>query len=126
MTTPISAAVRTVTVPEDRDNQRLDNFLLGQLKGAPRSLIYKLVRSGQVRINGKRAKPDSRLEGGDLVRIPPVRLEPTGEPGKDLSRQETISGLNRTVSGEGDTRPDQAFSMGGTLDEAFEKAKTLK
>lgn len=82
MNTPISAGVRTVTVPDDRDNQRLDNFLLGQLKGAPRSLIYKLVRSGQVRINGKRAKPDSRLEGGDLVRIPPVRLEPTGEPGK--------------------------------------------
>jgi 23S rRNA pseudouridine955/2504/2580 synthase len=69
--------VRTVTVADDRDGQRLDNFLLGQLKGAPRSLIYKIVRSGQVRINGKRAKPDSRLEGGDLVRIPPVSL---GEP----------------------------------------------
>ena len=72
--------VRTATVPDDRAGQRLDNFLLGQLKGAPRSLIYKLVRSGQVRINGKRAKPDSRLEGGDLVRVPPVILnasEPT-------------------------------------------------
>jgi 23S rRNA pseudouridine955/2504/2580 synthase len=66
--------VRTVTVSDDRDGQRLDNFLLGQLKGAPRSLIYKLVRSGQVRINGKRAKPDSRLDGGDIVRIPPVTL----------------------------------------------------
>jgi len=71
--------VRTATVPDDRDGQRLDNFLLGQLKGAPRSLIYKLVRSGQVRINGKRCKPDSRLEGGDLVRIPPVTL---AEPGQ--------------------------------------------
>lgn len=71
--------VRTAIVSEDRDGQRLDNFLLGQLKGAPRSLIYKLVRSGQVRINGKRAKPDSRLEGGDLVRIPPVTL---AEPGQ--------------------------------------------
>ncbi|HEY2345601.1 MAG TPA: RluA family pseudouridine synthase [Xanthomonadaceae bacterium] len=74
--------VRTATVPDDRDGQRLDNFLLGQLKGAPRSLIYKLVRSGQVRINGKRAKPDSRLEGGDLVRIPPVVLAETGEQAK--------------------------------------------
>ncbi|MBS0213091.1 MAG: RluA family pseudouridine synthase [Proteobacteria bacterium] len=73
-----ASGVRTVDVPADRDGQRLDNFLLGQLKGAPRSLIYKLVRSGQVRINGKRAKPDSRLEGGDRVRIPPVSLN---EPG---------------------------------------------
>ncbi len=71
--------VRTVTVSDDRDGQRLDNFLLGQLKGAPRSLIYKLVRSGQVRINGKRAKPDSRLDGGDIVRIPPMTLAEPGE-----------------------------------------------
>ena len=50
-----ATAARTVTVPEDRAGQRLDNFLLGQLKGAPRSLVYKLVRSGQVRVNGGRA-----------------------------------------------------------------------
>ena len=74
-----TGGVRQVLVPEDRDGQRLDNFLLGQLKGAPRSLIYKIVRSGQVRINGKRCKPDSRLAGGDEVRIPPVRLEAPGE-----------------------------------------------
>lgn len=76
---PASGGVRQVRVPEDRDGQRLDNFLLGQLKGAPRSVIYKIVRSGQVRINGKRAKPDSRLSGGDEVRIPPVRLDAPGE-----------------------------------------------
>ncbi len=75
----VSGGVKQVKVPQDRDGQRLDNFLLGQLKGAPRSLIYKIVRSGQVRINGKRAKPDSRLAGGDEVRIPPVRLDAPGE-----------------------------------------------
>lgn len=69
--------VRLVRVADDRNGQRLDNFLLGQLKGAPKSLIYKLVRSGQVRVNGGRAKADTRLQGGDEVRIPPVRL---GEP----------------------------------------------
>ncbi len=74
--------VRTVTVSDDREGQRLDNFLLGQLKGAPRSLVYKLVRSGQVRINGKRAKPDSRLDGGDIVRIPPVTLGPPADHGE--------------------------------------------
>jgi 23S rRNA pseudouridine955/2504/2580 synthase len=75
----VSTGVRMVKVPEDRDGQRLDNFLLLQLKGAPRSLVYKLVRSGQVRINGKRAKADSRLAGGDEVRIPPVKLNEAGE-----------------------------------------------
>lgn len=79
MTQPVPGGVRLVKVPDDRDGQRLDNFLLGQLKGAPRSVIYKIVRSGQVRINGKRAKPDSRLSGGDEVRIPPVRLDESGE-----------------------------------------------
>jgi 23S rRNA pseudouridine955/2504/2580 synthase len=70
---------RTVRVPDDRDGQRLDNFLLGQLKGAPRSLVYKLVRSGQVRVNGGRAKAERKLAGGDEVRIPPVRVAGTGE-----------------------------------------------
>ena len=74
---PTGAGARTVKVPDDRDGQRLDNFLLGQLKGAPRSLVYKLVRSGQVRVNGGRAKAERKLEAGDEVRIPPVRL---GEP----------------------------------------------
>ena len=76
----VSTGVRLVRVPEDRDGQRLDNFLLLQLKGAPRSLVYKLVRSGQVRVNGKRAKAESRLAGGDEVRIPPVKLHEAGEP----------------------------------------------
>ena len=70
---------RMVRVPDDRDGQRLDNFLLGQLKGAPKSLIYKLVRSGQVRVNGGRGKPERKLAGGDEVRIPPLRLAEEGE-----------------------------------------------
>lgn len=78
---------RTVRVPDDRDGQRLDNFLLGQLKGAPRSLVYKLVRSGQVRVNGGRAKAERKLEAGDEIRIPPVRLGEEGDkapPAKGL------------------------------------------
>lgn len=74
-----NTGARQVRVPEDRDGQRLDNFLLGQLKGAPRSLIYKLVRSGQVRVNGGRAKAERKLEAGDEVRIPPVRLSEPGD-----------------------------------------------
>ena len=73
--------VRLVPVDPGRAGQRLDNFLLGQLKGAPRSLVYKLVRSGQVRVNGGRARPETRLEAGDEVRIPPVRLEAPEDKG---------------------------------------------
>ncbi|WP_240906279.1 RluA family pseudouridine synthase [Thermomonas sp. HDW16] len=66
---------------EDRDGQRIDNFLLGYLKGAPRSLVYKLLRSGQVRVNGGRVKAERRLEAGDQVRIPPFRLPDPAEKG---------------------------------------------
>jgi 23S rRNA pseudouridine955/2504/2580 synthase len=79
--TPRGGGARTLAVPEDRAGQRLDNFLLGQLKGAPRSLVYKLVRSGQVRVNGGRARAERRLEAGDQVRIPPVRLAEAGRAG---------------------------------------------
>ena len=72
-------SVRLLTVPADRAGQRLDNFLLGQLKGAPRSLVYKLVRSGQVRVNGGRAKAERKLVEGDEVRVPPVRLTEEGD-----------------------------------------------
>lgn len=72
-------SVRIITVPADRAGQRLDNFLLGQLKGAPRSLVYKLVRSGQVRVNGGRAKAERKLEAGEEVRVPPVNLAEVGD-----------------------------------------------
>ncbi|WP_313231060.1 RluA family pseudouridine synthase [Stenotrophomonas acidaminiphila] len=73
------SSVRMIKVPEDRAGQRLDNFLLGQLKGAPRSLVYKLVRSGQVRVNGGRAKAERKLEAGEEVRVPPVNLAEVGD-----------------------------------------------
>ncbi len=74
-----TTGAHTIRVPDDREGQRLDNFLLGHLKGAPRSLVYKLVRSGQVRVNGGRAKAERKLEVGDQIRIPPVRVSEIGE-----------------------------------------------
>ena len=64
----------TVEVGEEADAQRLDNFLLRQLKGVPKSHVYRVVRSGEVRVNSGRVKPDYRLKIGDRVRIPPVRM----------------------------------------------------
>lgn len=69
-----TTAVRQLTVSADQEGQRLDNFLLGHLKGAPRTLIYRIVRTGEVRVNKGRCKPDQRLQAGDIVRVPPLRL----------------------------------------------------
>jgi len=76
-----AGSAHTVRIDEDRDGQRIDNFLLGYLKGVPRSLVYKLLRSGQVRVNGGRVKAERRLEGGDQIRIPPIQIEEPGEKG---------------------------------------------
>ena len=54
--------------------QRVDNFLLRMLKGVPKSHIYRILRSGEVRVNRKRVKPDARLALGDELRIPPIRI----------------------------------------------------
>ena len=68
-------AVQRRTVTEDEAGQRLDNYLLRHLKGVPKSRIYRIVRSGEVRINGSRCQPDQRLNAGDELRLPPVRQE---------------------------------------------------
>ncbi len=73
-------SVRFVTIDEGHAGQRLDNFLLTLLKGVPKSRIYKLLRTGEVRINKGRVKAETRLEIGDVVRIPPVRVAES-EPG---------------------------------------------
>jgi len=63
---------RWVTVDSQRAGQRLDNFLLAQLKGVPRSRVYRMLRKGEVRVNGGRTRAGRRLQAGDRVRLPPV------------------------------------------------------
>lgn len=72
--------VRHVRAGPGDAGQRIDNFLLKHLSGVPKSHVYRLLRSGQVRINGGRAKPERKLEEGDEVRVPPVRMAEKGEP----------------------------------------------
>lgn len=67
-------AVKTVAITADEAGQRIDNFLRTQLKGVPKSMIYRILRKGEVRVNKKRIKPEYKLEDGDIVRIPPVRV----------------------------------------------------
>ncbi len=74
MTELVAKKVQLVTVTDDQDGQRLDNFLKSRLKGVPKSMLYRIIRKGEVRINKKRAKPDTRVQTDDIVRIPPVRM----------------------------------------------------
>ncbi len=74
-------SVRHVDVGAGEEGQRIDNFLLRELKGVPRSHVYRLLRRGEVRINGKRARAQQRLLAGDTVRLPPVRTALPAAPG---------------------------------------------
>ena len=73
------SGVRRIRAGPSGDGQRLDNFLLRELKGVPRSRVYRLLRRGEVRVNGKRARPDRRLVADDEVRLPPVREPAPGQ-----------------------------------------------
>lgn len=70
----INTAVKMLEISEDEAGQRIDNYLLAKLKGVPKSLIYRIVRKGEVRVNKGRIKPEYKLQCGDVVRVPPVRV----------------------------------------------------
>ena len=69
-----SQAVKTLQVDEESAGQRLDNFLMRHLKGVPKTHVYRIIRTGEVRINKGRASAETRVQTGDLVRLPPVRV----------------------------------------------------
>jgi 23S rRNA pseudouridine955/2504/2580 synthase len=71
---PASAQAKLVEVDEESAGQRLDNFLIRQLKGVPKTHVYRIIRSGEVRVNKGRAAADTRVAAGDVVRLPPVRI----------------------------------------------------
>ncbi len=76
-----NTGVQFITISADQAGQRIDNFLRTRLKGVPKSMIYRIVRKGEVRVNKKRVKPEYKLEDGDELRIPPVRQsEPEQAP----------------------------------------------
>ena len=71
---PVSLEVKWLTVDEESAGQRLDNYLIRHLKGVPKTHVYRIIRSGEVRVNKGRASADSRIATGDMVRLPPVRI----------------------------------------------------
>jgi 23S rRNA pseudouridine955/2504/2580 synthase len=75
------AAIKFITVDAESAGQRLDNFLFRHLKGVPKTHVYRIIRSGEVRINKGRAQAETRIETGDVLRLPPVRISPRAEEG---------------------------------------------
>lgn len=76
----VNPNVQFLTISDDEAGQRIDNYLLNKLKGVPKSLIYRIVRKGEVRINKGRIKPEYKLQAGDILRIPPVRISEKEQP----------------------------------------------
>ena len=86
-----STTVQFHTIDADVAGQRIDNYLRARLKGVPKSLVYRIVRKGEVRVNKKRIKPEYKLLEGDIVRIPPVRQsEATPLPSVKLNKVASI------------------------------------
>lgn len=78
-------AVNLLTIDEGGDGQRVDNYLAKILKGVPKSHIYRILRSGEVRVNSKRVDASSKLALGDQIRVPPVRMmQSNTEPNSHL------------------------------------------
>ena len=69
------ARVQHIEVSEDVVEQRIDNYLLGKFSKLPKSLIYRWIRKGDLRVNKKRVKQTTRVSGGDIVRVPPFTLD---------------------------------------------------
>ncbi len=82
--------VKYIVISADQEDQRIDNFLINQFKGMPRSRVYRLVRKGEVRVNSKRVSAFYRLRQGDTVRVPPVYLE---EKAKQLPPSKNTANL---------------------------------
>lgn len=96
----IQQEVRWHTVSAEESGQRVDNFLIAQLRGVPKSLVYRIVRKGEVRANKKRIKPDYKLKEGDLIRIPPVKVSERPElPSANL---EQVAALEHAIVYEDD------------------------
>ena len=92
--------VEFVTIDENSDGQRLDNFLIRQLKGVPKTHVYRIIRSGEVRVNKGRASADTRIAEGDIIRLPPVRVsERMAEKTEAMANEIAKLALTNSVDG---------------------------
>jgi 23S rRNA pseudouridine955/2504/2580 synthase len=85
------SAIKFLTVDAESAGQRLDNFLFRHLKGVPKTHVYRIIRSGEVRINKGRVQAETRIEAGDVLRLPPVRISARAEEGAKNPRRRANS-----------------------------------
>lgn len=93
----IKTKVQFVDIDQDMAGQRIDNFLRNQLKNVPKSLIYRIIRKGEVRVNKKRIKAEYKLKPGDLVRVPPVKVEETAQADVPNTKLRKVSELENAI-----------------------------
>ncbi len=98
----VRTPVQKVTVDAQSDGQRIDNFLIKQLKSLNRNQVYQLLRKGEVRVNGARAKPSLKLSLDDIVRIPPVAVTPQSLMGENTAPKKMTANLLAQVAFEDD------------------------
>lgn len=94
--------VQFVEIDDDFAGQRIDNFLLARLKNVPKSMIYRIVRKGEVRVNKKRIKPEYKIQEGDIVRVPPVKLPESTAPELPNVKLAKVSELENCIIYEDD------------------------
>ena len=97
---------KTLVVDEDDSGQRLDNFLMRHLKGVPKTHLYRIIRSGEVRINKGRVTADRRIQAGDVVRLPPVRTSQRAD-----SKAQAMASGGTAVHESGRDAPAREFPV---------------
>ncbi|SEG43225.1 23S rRNA pseudouridine(955/2504/2580) synthase RluC [Vibrio hangzhouensis] len=98
----IRTKVQFVDIDDDMAGQRIDNFLRNQLKNIPKSVVYRIVRKGEVRVNKKRVKAEYKLQPGDIVRIPPVTVEEKQEEAPLSTKLNRVAELESKIIYEDD------------------------
>lgn len=99
----IKTEVKFVDIDADMAGQRIDNFLRNQLKQIPKSMVYRILRKGEVRVNKKRVKAEYKLQAGDIVRIPPVRISAEEDAAPVSTKLDKVSELEHCIIFEDDS-----------------------
>ena len=94
--------VQFIEISDDFAGQRIDNFLRARLKNVPKSMIYRILRKGEVRVNKKRIKPEYKLQDGDLVRVPPVKVPEKEDQAPISTKLDKVAELEACIIYEDD------------------------
>lgn len=94
--------VQFIDISDDIAGQRIDNFLRNRLKNVPKSMIYRVLRKGEVRVNKKRIKPEYKLQAGDVIRMPPIKIPETAQAEAPSTKLNRVAELEKCVIYEDD------------------------